>query len=179
MPTHPPTHKEQAQCQTPNTYCTCTVCLPEVEHSRPYKRDFCTGPSRPQPPSERCDAHGLSGSRCRVCGHARCVQSANRAGPPHCRHTATPLLHTKKSTPINNAEATKLKVHIFFTCQLNFCPLSGRVNRCCRSACLRISVNKRGSMKMPPSVAMFTTLQFTDSGGCQLYCHCDDSGFLV
>lgn len=66
--------------------------LPVKEYSRPCRRDSCTGPSTPQPPSERYDAHGLSDSVCRVCGHARCVQSWSRARPPRCPRTAIPVV---------------------------------------------------------------------------------------
>lgn len=72
--------------------------LPVKEYSRPCIRDSCTGPSTPQPPSERCGARGLPGSLCRVCEHARCAQSWNRAGPPRCRRTATPAVYDRKIT---------------------------------------------------------------------------------
>lgn len=103
-----PTHPSHTQLQSvSNSQHTCTVCLPVVEHSRPCRRDSCTGPSRPQPPAEHYDARGLSDSLCRVCGHARCVQSSNRAGPPRCHHTATPLLHTHTNTHISDCRDPK------------------------------------------------------------------------
>lgn len=77
------------------------TCLPAVGHSRPCRRDSCTGPSRRQPPSERCGGRGPSGSLCRVCGHAQCVQSWSRAGPPRSLHTATPSLNTHTHTHLS------------------------------------------------------------------------------
>lgn len=85
-----PTH---ARTDTPPTgLAALTLCanVPAAERSRPCRRDSCAGPSRPQPPAERCDARGPSSSLCRACERARCVQSWSRAAPPRCRHTAKP-----------------------------------------------------------------------------------------
>lgn len=58
--------------------------------SRPCRHDFWTHPSKPRPLSGRFAACEKSGPRCRACARALCERFERRAGPPRCRHTATP-----------------------------------------------------------------------------------------